>query len=948
MSKASRHGGATDPATVVRNLPGIAYWKNASGEYLGCSQAFLALVGLKNEADVVGKTDFDLCWQKQAPQLRAHDHKVMKSKQAHSLKEQVVVDDGSKRTYAVEKKPFYNAKGEVIGIIGISIDITASEDEEKRLEDEVQKRLKDEVYLLRQLADKLPVPFYWLDLDQYYLGINEQALKASGTRSYQHHFSGRTPLDLYPEHMAQEIIDHHREVIEQQKILSFEESIHDVTTKAYKVFNATIAPLYSSAGEIIGTHGVSIDITQEKAYEKQLLELTEKLKGEVHLLKQFADMIPQPFYWLDLNQYYLGVNKCNIEVTGTSSYEVDFLGNTPFDLYPEEMANAIVTHHQEVIRKREILCFEESILDVATKEYKLFSATIAPLFDSDGELIGTCGISVDITKEKQLQYDLLKAKKRADAASQAKSTFIANMSHDIRTPITGILAMAERIRYSAAEAMSLDHEDLQETLDQLATDAQEDSTMLMAATHELLNLCNEILEVVKLESGQTTGKVEAFSLQKMLEEAVGLLKPAFVEKGLEFTYDIGAMVPVHLQGERLYLNRVLLNLLSNALKFTQEGFVRVKVERIDDAPCDPGSTVVLKLTVADSGIGIPADKKGLIFENFSRLTSSYDGVYKGSGMGLYTVQQYTKSLQGTIRVDSVEGEGSVFTVEVPMLVASEEAVAQGEQERLKKAKRNTLETPSPAVVRRRGSRVKSEPDGPRVLVVEDSKLAFVALEMLLRPYQCRVDHAATAQEGVDMAGAEPYELVLMDVGLPDFSGIEATRLIREQKDAEALPIVAVTGHADDPEQCQACFEAGMQRVLSKPASAAELAEVFDTYFASKPMPDKDVINWMGCLQCCQGDEELLRYMLSLIENDWQQAQELLGQYGEKSQHLELRAALHRLRGNVTYLKLPELARSLQAFHQAVQAGEVEAMTKGYEALQRAWQRFEKGCRLLPK
>ena len=558
-------------------------------------------------------------------------------------------------------------------------------------------------------------------------------------------------------------------------------------------------------------------------------------KSNRYWLDVFAQL-PNYVFLKDRDSTYRACNENFARFAGFESVEA-VRGKNDFEMpWSRDHADLYRQEDQAILATGEPLQVKEVSMLIEGAARTLLVSKV-PLFDESQQVVSILCAYVDITERKRLV--------EAEAASQAKSEFIANMSHDIRTPITGILAMAEHIRASTCEADAhLTVEERSKALSQLKDTIENDSLMLVGATHELLKLCNEILEVVQLESGKASAEIEVFSVQALVQHTLNLLQPVAQEKGLELSYDMDKAMPQYVKGGRFALSRVLLNLLSNALKFTEQGFVKVTVSLVEQTT-SAESQWVLSLAVSDSGIGIPEDKQAVIFEHFCRLSSSYDGVHKGFGLGLYAVQRYIQGLQGTIQVDSVEGEGSCFTVKVPLQAASAEEVAQAEKEPVK------VDTPLSQQPQGKIAQDDlagadkfdaSEAQGPYVLVVEDSQLAFVALKMLLRPYHCRIDHAATAQEGVDWANAKQYDLVLMDVGLPDFNGIKATQLIRERSGPEVLPIVAVSGHADNPEQHRACLDAGMQRVLSKPATASELAEVFDTYVNSRSLPDGDIID----------------------------------------------------------------------------------------------------------
>ena len=551
--------------------------------------------------------------------------------------------------------------------------------------------------------------------------------------------------------------------------------------------------------------------------------------NNIAILQQVADLLPGPFYWLDLNQYYLGVNKAGIIVTGTRSFEKDFDGKTPIDLYPRAMAEDIIAHHQEVIRRGSTLSFEESIREHLTQQHKIFYASIAPLRDHQDHIIGTCGISIDITDKKRLP-ELTKAKELAEVASRSKSEFIANMSHDIRTPITGMLGMVQDMLYTADQAKSsISDTNAQQSsmaLKDMIDIVQRDSQLLMGATDELLQLCNEILEVTRIESGASDTHLESFDLNELLRHNIELLQPTAQHKKLQLFYELDQAVPRYLKGSRIYLDRILLNLIGNGLKFTEKGEVSIGVSLSQEENTDlvMGDTIALSIQVKDTGIGIPEDKFDEIFEHFSRLTPSYEGVYKGSGLGLYTVKRYVEAMQGTIDVSSDIGRGSRFTMVLPLAISDH-------ADRARTSIRPPISTKPDTDTHLDQGSVLAQDATASILIVEDNPIAAMAEKLAFKPFNCHIDMAASGTEAVAMAEQNHYDLIFMDVGLPDFSGIEATQKIRALNDRtqSQVPIVALTGHADNADIHQDAIKAGMQEILIKPLQALALEAVLQTY-----------------------------------------------------------------------------------------------------------------------
>ncbi|MDB2592926.1 HAMP domain-containing histidine kinase [Gammaproteobacteria bacterium] len=262
-------------------------------------------------------------------------------------------------------------------------------------------------------------------------------------------------------------------------------------------------------------------------------------------------------------------------------------------------------------------------------------------------------------------------RKRSEAANRAKSEFIANMSHDIRTPITGIIGLVQDLLNQAKKSKAYltnqqqaiySTDQSKQVLSDMVDVVEQDGQLMIGATEELLQLCNEILEVMHLESDKTYEVSESFDIRELINKNIVLFQPIAKTKQLAISAEIEQDVPSHCFGFRKLLHRCVLNLISNALKFTESGFVKVSVSVMDKQH----NLMTVRVVVEDSGVGIPKDKLDVIFEHFSRLTPSFRGLYKGSGLGLYTVKQYVNMMKSTIDVESELGSGTKFIIDLPL------------------------------------------------------------------------------------------------------------------------------------------------------------------------------------------------------------------------------------------------------------------------------------------
>lgn len=269
-----------------------------------------------------------------------------------------------------------------------------------------------------------------------------------------------------------------------------------------------------------------------------------------------------------------------------------------------------------------------------------------PIYNEKGECCGVTGVAVDATRERRAQEVLKKAKEEAEMANQAKTAFIHNMEHDIRTPFTGVYGMANILvkREEDSEKRVM--------LNDIALCAK-----------ELLDYCNAILDFSRIDSGAQPLVSKLFNIEEMLASIIMMEKPPAVVKEIDLDLVVDADVPQNLLGDEHRLKRTLINLVSNAIKFTNEGHVKLIVSL--SKASDDGRRVVLKFAIEDTGIGIPEDKKELIYERFTRVSPSNKGQFKGQGLGLRIVKQFVDEMDGDLHLKSEVGKGSTFTVFLP-------------------------------------------------------------------------------------------------------------------------------------------------------------------------------------------------------------------------------------------------------------------------------------------
>jgi PAS domain S-box-containing protein len=408
--------------------------------------------------------------------------------------------------------------------------------------------------------------------------------------------------------------------------------------------------------------------------------------------------------------------------------------------------------------------------------------------------------AVDISERTAAEEELRRAKEAADSASRAKSDFLASMSHEIRTPMNAILGMADLLQETA-----------------LRDDQNQYVRILRAAGENLLALINDILDLSKIEAGHMHLECVTFDLHEAVARAAEIVTAPAAAKDLAFTWQLSAGVPRRLSGDPVRLRQVLINLLGNAIKFTEAGHVRLSV-----APADDSDDHLLHFRVEDTGIGIPPERLGLIFESFSQADSSTTRKYGGTGLGLAISRRLTELMGGCIWVESEPGRGSAFHFTVrfaPAVPAAARAAARLPAE----------PAPVAAPISAMGGSLPAPPEpaeAPCVLLAEDSENNRLLIEFFLKSTPYRVRFAANGSQAVERVAAGGIDLVLMDMEMPVMDGYEATRRIRELERTAgrpALAIVALTAYAMKEDE-QRCLAAGCTAYLSKPVKKAVLLE----------------------------------------------------------------------------------------------------------------------------
>ena len=767
--------------------------------------------------------------------------------------------DGSLFTEDVTITPVRGADGEISHFIAVKQDITAWKQAEETVARERQ--------LLRTLIDHLPDRIHYKDREGRFQLNNRAHLQWLGL-SRQEEILGKTQFDRLPAEQAQRYRDWDLEVMRSgQAVLDQEECTRVPGSGGTEVLDKSAwqqrhaddqlrwrlvskIPLLDAQGQAMGLVTISHDITRRK-------ELEAASHREHTLLRTLIDHLPDAVYVKDSQGRKTLANKADVVNLGKSS-EAEVVGQNDFAFFPAAAAARFFADDMAVIKSgQSILNREESFLDPQGHPRWLLTSKL-PLYTADGQVVGLIGIGRDITARKQsdillqqnaatlaqanaqLEAAIERANQlalQAELASQAKSEFLANMSHEIRTPLNGVIGMT---------GLMLDTE--------LTPEQREFAELARSSAEAMLTVVNDILDFAKIEARRLDLETLDFDLRATLEAAANMVRIRAAAKGLQLTSWIAPEVPLLLQGDPGRLRQILVNLAGNAVKFTPQGEIAIRVA----VETETAASVTLRVTVQDSGIGIPPARLGALFAPFVQVDSSTTRRFGGTGLGLAISKQLVELMGGQIGVESVEGQGSTFWFTVLLLKQSSSpghlpqplapATLPPPSAAPRPPARQALTsvptaTPPTAVGQPAAANTfqlaASQPRRrtARILVAEDNQTNQAVALAILRRLGYQADVVGNGLEAIAALQRIPYDLVLMDCQMPELDGYEASRRIRQPDSgvcAPDVPIVAMTANAMQGDR-EKCLRAGMNDYLAKPVQTTALALVLNLWL-SGPAP----------------------------------------------------------------------------------------------------------------
>jgi PAS domain S-box-containing protein len=747
--------------SLIEHMPSMVFVKHAADlRYVRLNRAGEELLGCSRE-QLIGLSDADFFTEKEAADFELQDRLTLDCRVATVLEEKVRSRDNGERILLTKKIPIYDSEGKPKYLMGISEDIT----EFKRTQEERDRFFSSSIDMLAISG-----------MDGFFLRVNPAVQDVLGY----------TPEEFcaipYEKLVHPDDLGPTREAVAKQlthgALLNFE--------NRYRCKNGGYKWI-SWKSTLVGDrmYGCGRDVTEERASRLEIEHLNRDLENRVSQRTGELRIVAERFQSV-ISSNMMGVMFWNGDglITDANESFLNMLGYSSADLAqglvrwkgltPPEYAERDLAAREELNASGVCAAFE--------KEFLHKDGRRVPILMGAARFSGPAheGVSFvldrsDFKRAEEERVRLRLSEQAAIAASELKSSFLANMSHELRTPINGVMGMASLL------------------LDTSLTSEQKSyGEMIRSSADSLLTLVNDILDLSKAESGKLELEVINFDIHQVLGDIDRTLAFAAGKKGLQLRQTVATALPPYFRGDPTRIGQVLMNLVSNAIKFTQRGEVSVVV----DMESRSEEMINLRIEVSDTGIGIPEEAIARLFQAFTQADSSTTRRYGGTGLGLSIAKRLVALMEGSIGVKSVPGAGSTFWFTIPLGVGTHLL-----------AESAAPETQLPQ------SRL-------RVLVAEDNSVnQLIALKMLERLGHNAVA-VANGLEAVEAVRSTPYDIVFMDCQMPELDGYEATRRIRAS--GNAIPIVAMTANAMAGDR-EKCLAAGMTDYLSKPMKAKDLA-----------------------------------------------------------------------------------------------------------------------------
>lgn len=642
------------------------------------------------------------------------------------------------------------------------------------------------------------------------------------------------------------------------------------------IFERDFIPIINE-GEYNGHLWQYRDVTLQKKSELQIKHNEEKYRSVIENLK--LGLIE-----VDVNNCIVKVYPKFCELTGYAENEL--LGKNSYELVFDQ--NDLEKMKRENDKR---ISGESGVYDVRIKkkngDFIWVTISGAPIYDLNNHVTGSIGINLDITERKQKEEEYKKAKEIAEQSVKTKQQFLSNVSHEIRTPLNVIIGMSEILMTSSSNDVH-----------------KEDLSIIKNSAKNLLSIINDILDLAKIESGKMVLNSNNILFRSAINEQIQIQNINAKSKGLKLHFSIDPEIPEVIIGDETKLNQILTNLINNAIKFTEKGFIylEVKTESIQS------DEIQLHFSISDTGIGIPPDKLGTIFESFSQANNHLNKNFGGTGLGLAIVKNIVAMCHGKIWVESELNRGSTFHVTLPFKVGNSSLFESKSQEKFDEE--YTLKNKS-------------------ILIVEDNKLNQVVAKRILEQWGCLTESAINGFEALDKIKHQKFDVVLMDIQMPGMDGFETTEKIRIQL-GESVPIIAMTAYSNS-EIKDECIKVGMNDIVSKPFKKSELRKTLYNFLKDNSNSTNDehntsYLNNDYLKEITNGDNELLNKLIVIFIEETPKNLINIKNSTYNKDHEGLKTALHKYKSSVKTFQIKQIDNLIERTENKLLTGNWDEIT----------------------
>ena len=755
---------------------------------------------------------------------------------------------------SVNNTPVLDDEGEVIQQMEIIGDITARK---KAIND-----LKESEFRYRNLVDTMNEGLVMVDNSDHIIYANKRFCQLLGY-SIEELEGQKAATLLIDTQEGRDFIEEKNRLRHQGMADTYEMEMR-CKDGSYIWTLTSGSPMEDLNGNIEGSIGIITDITEIKRAEIRVKQSE----------KRFRDLFegsPDAIFVEAFDGTVLDVNPAACRFHQMDYQEL--IGLNVMDLIPEEHREKARLEFQQFINGE--LDYLESFSQINDELHIPVGIRISHIeYEQQPALL----LHVrDITERKKAEQTLINAKELAEESTRSKEQFLANMSHEIRTPINGIMGMTHLLRQTP-----------------LNDEQSEYLEAVFFSSNNLMSIINDILDFSKIESGKLELESLEFSLEHLIKQVLQTARVKAEQKGLKLLREIDSNCPGLVKGDQLRVYQILVNLVDNAIKFTQKGEISIKVKALEskEAP------IRIAFSVVDTGIGIPEEKRIKIFESFTQADSQTTRKYGGTGLGLAISKQLVNLMGGEIWVESQEGKGSHFSFDVPFEKAT--------------GKVNV----APAIST--DYQIQRQLRGVRVLVAEDNPTSQLFIERLLRKWGCEIELADNGKAVINKLNRSDFDIILMDMQMPEMDGYETTQYIRSKAKPmlRMIPIIAMTAHAMGGE-AEKCVQMGMDDYISKPFQPQQLytklcyftqgeAGTLEEQSNEEADMDQDLVNLSYLEESAGGDEEFMVDIIQSFIDNYKIDIENLREFAQTEDWPNLKKLAHKMSPTFLYVGISEI------------------------------------------